>query len=77
MSEKVLDLDKLVDYTHIAKLRYKIDQSLTWESSGGGHQALLHARRVDDVAPLEDAGVEQRDGSGNDWTSHAVGEHSV
>ena len=55
----------------------KIYQSLTWESSGGGHQALLHARRVDDVAPLEDAGVEQRDGSGNDGTGHTVGERAI
>ena len=77
MSEKVLHLDRLVDYTHIAKFRNKIYHSLTWESSGGGHQALLHARRVDDVASLEDAGVEQRDGSGNDGTGHAVGEHPV
>ena len=55
----------------------EVGRSLTWESPGGRHQALLHARRVDDVSPLEDAGVEQRDGSGDDGTGHAVGEHAV
>ena len=45
----------------------------TWESPGGGHEALLHARRVDDVAPLEDARVEQRDCACYDGAGDAVG----